>query len=99
MSPRPASTPSTLISSSSSSQCNPVPPPLISKQTRCFGVARFSRGKNESGTASWRPSVSSSHMLEASNQTRTAAGLSVEVLVPRATDKLLVFINHPFQTK
>jgi hypothetical protein len=86
-SPRPASRPSTEMSSSRSSQCRPFPVTLIRHCPRCAGVACSNRGNHAIGTPIVRPSCSSTHIVTSSNRTAFA-----EVLMPCPHD----FVSPPF---
>jgi len=79
LSPTPSSRAGTDISSSRSSQCRPVPPPLITHFARSAGAASRRRGKYASGTPSLRPSAKSTHMVSSSNLTCFARASDTEI--------------------
>lgn len=94
-SPTPSNKALTDISSSRSSQWIPLPPPLRMKLSRCSLDALRSRGKYARGTPSCRPSVSSTHMLSASNETFPARGSRAKAFIPKPFDNFLVFFSYP----
>ena len=86
MSPCPASSPSTKISSSRASQCSQAR--LSATYVRYAGVASSKRANQASGTDSVRPSAIT-YMLSWSN--RTALG---EVFIPSPFDSVCVVCHH-----
>src|SRR5579884_1564952 len=92
MSPRPAINPAIEISSSNSSQCNPVR--LISTFARCAGEALSRRGNQASGTPNVRPSVRSTHIVCSSKRTSVA-----EMLMPCSQDQVASVVHNAQNTR
>jgi hypothetical protein len=83
----PLSSPSTLMSSSTSGQCTPWPSPMISQRARCSGVASERRQDHSSGTLTVRPSDRWATMsLSVTLTDRMCASVWVTVLIPSFLD-------------
>ena len=80
----PCSRPSTLISSSTSGQCNPCPVPMRRKFGRCAGVASDKRHDQASGTLITRPSAKSAMISSlVTRALRMLGSLFATVFIPR----------------
>src|SRR6266508_1028284 len=86
----------TEMSSSTASQCIPMPPPMDSQSVRCCGVAARSRGNHTKGTETVRPSSSTTinESSEHDTSTANASPLSTEVGIPLLQEEFSILLHE-----
>ncbi len=86
----------TEMSSSTSSQWMPTPPPIRRQFRSCFGDARSRRGNHSSGADTVRPSFSATTSESAVKETSTASAavLLMMVVVPSVDKLITILLNH-----
>src|SRR5208282_1553812 len=86
------------MSSSSSGQCTPRPPPISRQEPRSSAVACARRGYQASGAAMVRPSARSTDKVSSLTSTlvaRASRGSTAEKLIPTLQQLLSVLLDQP----
>src|SRR5438105_14943082 len=75
----------------------PIPPPISSHLTLCFGVASISLGNQARGTETVRPSASTTFSVSVVHETSTAVAslLSTKILMPILQEEISIFDDNP----
>lgn len=84
------------MSSSTSSQWMPIPPPINRQWRRCLGVARARRGNHSRGADTIRPSASVTTKESRVNATSTASLICIllMVLVPGMNELITIILDQ-----